>query len=55
MLYIYGINKKLWASLKNGIADRHENHRQFGLTLLDSVACLKNKKWRPETTLINGV
>ena len=26
----------LWASLRNDTADRHENHRQFGLTLLDS-------------------
>ena len=27
---------ELWASLRNDTADRHENHRQFGLTLLDS-------------------
>jgi len=27
---------------------------QFGLAILDNTDFNKNKKWRPETTLING-
>jgi hypothetical protein len=28
---------KLWASLKNDTTDRHDNHQQFGLTLIGST------------------
>jgi hypothetical protein len=51
--YIY----ELWASLRNDTADKQENHRQFGLTLLDSYYRLtrdKNEKWSQETTQKNG-
>jgi len=36
----------LWASLRNDTGDKQENHRQFGLTLLeiDSIDCLKEIK-----------
>lgn len=42
------IPSTLWARLIDGTADRHENQRQFDLTLFDSCTRLtidQNKKW----------